>query len=125
MTTDNQKKYEEAANAFVHEKRRTGWDSSSKGIKEHFLAGASFAEKEGEKFILQLKEHIEGQQNSAEILARGLHSRDKEIEQLQEENQRLKEALKEAADYINSHPAERIITVGERIVKNARKLIEP
>lgn len=43
------------------------------------------------------------QQNSDEILARGIHSRDNEIEQLQEENAQLKTTMIAAAEEIQEH----------------------
>ena len=48
----------------------------------------------------------------------------KEGQDLKNENEKLREVLTEAVTYIETHPAERIITVGERIVKTARKLLE-
>lgn len=84
MTPEQKAKYEEAAKA----KYPRWFQDFEEGIKRSaFLAGASFAEKENEKH-----------QNAAEVLARGLKSRDAEIEQLQET---LKEVVKRSLQALN------------------------
>jgi hypothetical protein len=108
MTPDQLKKYEEAAKK-----------SQSKLMNDHedvdyetgFVNGATFAHNEQQ---IQLS-------NYAYQMDRAKQERDK----AEAENEKLREALTEAITYISSHPAERIITIGEQIVKTARKLIEP
>lgn len=44
---------------------------------------------------------------------------------LQDENKRLIDLLERAVYYIDAHPSQRIITTGEKIVNEARKLLNP
>lgn len=48
-----------------------------------------------------------------------------QCELLQHENKRLRDLLERAVYYIDAHPSQRIITTGEKIVNEARKLMNP
>lgn len=94
MTTDNQKKYEEAAKLRYPLNNGAEYDPECAKWQDHavkaFLAGASFAEKEKQVIIDDLYNSIEKYHLSD-------NQKDATIKQLQEENQRLKEALNQIA----------------------------
>lgn len=96
MTTDNQKKYEEAAKAYVesHSEPNGSWlniplKQKSGALFPAFLAGASFAEKEAETTIQFWKDQLEKvtaqRDQSNKFTTEALH-----------ENQQLKLAKEEA-----------------------------